>query len=137
MILPEEEVKERMESPMNLLNRLKSITSPHSSKSPTHPGLPPKSDDIIPDINEKIAFGSVKSKAMGIMADAMNELKHRIPEVHKPESLARIAAEMGKVVGSMEEKDNADKRVGQIIIYAPTIMQEREFEFIDVQGIEA
>ncbi len=136
MILPDEEVIERMESPLNLLNRLKSITNPHSNKTPTHPALPPKSSDIIPDIDEKIGFGSVKSKAMGIMSEAMNELKTRLPEVQKPESLARIASEMGKVVSGMQEKADSDRRVGQIIIYAPRILTEREFEAIDVQGVE-
>jgi hypothetical protein len=133
MILPESEVKERIESPMNLLNRLKTLTNPHK---PTHPSLPPSSSDIIPNLDEKIGFGSVKAKAMSIMTTAMDELKNRLPEVQRPEKLAAIAAEMGKVVNNMQDRGDADRRVGQIIIFAPSLVSEREFEVIDARSME-
>lgn len=138
MILPEDEIRERIESPLNLLNRLKRAISPHHSHqhSHQHPAIPPTSAEIIPDLNEKIAYGSVKSKAMSIMTKAMEELDNRIPEVQRPEKLAAIAAEMGKVVNGMQDKADNDRRVGQIIIYAPRIIAEQDFEYVDVQAIE-
>jgi len=136
MILNEDEIKERMESPLNLLNRLKRATSPHKQTGLIHPSIPPTSNEVIPDLEEKIAFGSVKSKAMNIMSAAMNELQNRLPEIATPEKLARIAAEMGKVVNGMQEKADNDKRVGHIIIYSPRKATEEEFDVIDVQGVE-
>lgn len=135
MILDEVEIKARMESPLNLLNRLRKITNPHNSKG-LSPCIPPTSDEVIPDLNEKIAYGSVKSKAMAIMTTAMDELKNRLPEVQRPEKLAAIAAEMGKVVNGMQEKADGDKRVGHIIIYSPRMVQESEFETLDIQAAE-
>lgn len=137
MILPETELKERLESPMNLLNRLKTAINPHrgSANSTTHPALPPKAEDIIPDIDQKIGVGSVKNKAINIMTKAMTTLETRIEEVVKPEHLARIASEMGKVVSGLEQKEQGPN-VGQIIIYAPQVMSERDFDTIDVSGTE-
>ena len=129
MLLPENELRERLESPSNLLNRLKSITNPHASNIPS---LPPKSGDIIDDLEDKISIGSIKSKASSIMAAAMDELKTRLPEVHKPERLASIAAEMGKVINNIEAKPQAENRTAQIIIYAPQIVSEDTFNVVDL-----
>lgn len=129
MILSEIEVRERLESPMNLLNRLKSI----SSQRTTIPSLPPSSSEIINNLQEKIAFGSIKSKAAGIMSSAMDELKARLPEVQKPERLAQIAAEMSKVInGSQVKNEDNSTKIGQVIIYAPQILPEEAFEIIRV-----
>jgi hypothetical protein len=51
MIITEEEVKERLDSPANLLNRLRSETN--SRKKVTHPSIPPSSSEIIEDLEEK------------------------------------------------------------------------------------
>lgn len=135
MILTEEEVTERIESPANLLNRLKARLNPHEKKI-QHPAFPvPRADDIIPNIDEKISLGSTKSKAMAIMNEAMDELRVRLPEVQRPEKLAAIAAEMNKVITAQNQINN-DNRVGQIIVYSPRILAEENFEYVDVKGIE-
>ncbi len=127
MILEQSEVIARLESPLNLLNRLKSLTNKHSKE--THPSLPPSASEVIEDLEEKLAFGSIKSKAASIMISAMDELKARLPEVQKPEKLAQIAAEMSKVVNS-ETKNTTKTDNTQFIIYAPQQINEANYEVI-------
>lgn len=135
MILPEEEVIERLESPTNLMNRLRSAFNPH--KKSNIPSIPsPTAKDIIPDLDEKISIGTTKFKAMSIMNSAMDELKNRLPEIQKPEKLAAIAYEMGKIVVSQNQQAINDNRIGQIIVYSPRIVSEENFEVVDMKGIE-
>lgn len=114
---------------MNLLNRLRSAGDSAGSKAQS-PCMPPKSSQIIPDIDEKIDIGNVRNKAAGIMSAALNELKARIPEVQKPEKLAQIAAEMNKVLITRDDKD--EKKTSHIVIYAPQILREEHFETLVV-----
>jgi hypothetical protein len=132
MLLTDNEVNGRIESPLNLMNRLRLAS--HSSKSDTqrHPSLPPSSNEIIEDLEDKIKYGSIRSKAKNIMISAMDELATRLPEVQKPERLAAIAAEMGKVISSTQIKVDESSRNAQIIIYAPQIQTEEHFETIIV-----
>jgi hypothetical protein len=119
MILSDEELKERLESPLNLLNRLRNATT----LKPSIPCLPPSSKDLGLDnkIDESVAVGKLRETAAGIMALSMEHLKDKIPEIQKAETLARIAGEMNKVVQSRQDDE---KKVAQIIVYAPTVMQE-------------
>lgn len=135
MILSDDEIKERIESPLNLLNRLKSTLNrtiaPHTPVSiPSLP--PPSSSEIIDDLEEKISKSTVRSKAVGILTAAMDELKVRIPEVQKPEKLAQIAAEMAKVVSHQDNRNQGDKALSQIIVYAPQVQNIDNYEIIDV-----
>lgn len=132
MLLDDAEVTERMESPLNLLNRLKSITT-HKHK-PEIPSLPPSSDKIIEDLEDKLAYGSLKTKAAGIMIDAMNELKSRIPEVSRPEKLAAIAENMNRIVNAKNENNDRDKQnAPQFVVYAPSFNSENYYETIHVK----
>lgn len=128
MLLDDNEIAERMQSPMNLLNRLRSISKPKQSDIQS---LPPSASEVIQDLEDKLAYGSIKSKAAGIMIAAMDELKKRIPEVSKPDQLARIAEHMSKVV-STETKNprDPDENKPQYIIYAPQFNQENSYEII-------
>lgn len=127
MILSDEEVQERVESPLNLLNRLRSRSQNHES-----PCLPPKSTDIIPNIDEKLnsSVANVRQKAAAILSSTLDELRQRIPDVQKPEKLAQIAAEMNKVLITRDEK--SENKTSQIIVYAPQIREENNFETIVV-----
>jgi len=130
MILNEIEVTERMSSPMNLLNRLKSATNKQHSQN-TILSLPPSSSEIIDDLEDKLKFGSIKSKAAGIMIAAMDELKVKLPEVHKPEQLAKIAESMGKIVNAeIENNKNDNSNRPQFHIYAPQFHNEEHYETI-------
>lgn len=135
MILDELEISKRMESPLNLINRLRKSLVNNSDSRNSIPCLPViSSEQIIDDLTEKINNGSVKSKATGIMISAMDELKIRLPEVSKPERLAQIAAEMSKVVASQtkDKNNNNDSNKPQIIIYAPQMVSENNFEVMVV-----
>lgn len=130
MILNETEVTERMSSPMNLLNRLKSITNPHKPQS-NIPSLPPTASEVIDDLEDKLAYGSIRSKAAGIMIAAMDELKVKIADVQKPEQLARIAESMSKVVNAKNENTEKDRlNTPQFILYAPQFHREDHYETI-------
>jgi hypothetical protein len=132
MLLEESEIRERIDSPLNLLNRLRSATRSQS------PCLPPSSDEIIGDLQEKIAFGSVKAKATKIMSEALDELTLRLPEVTKPKELASIAETMNKVVSAHNagNNGNGDIKIGQVIIYAPQVQSEDKYDVIDVSKVE-
>ena len=138
MLLSDEEIQERMESPLNLLNRLrtslnKATILPSSNHAPVEiPVLPPKSADIIPNLDDKVRDAGTRSKASGILNAAMDELHKRIPEVQKPEKLAQIAAEMAKVINQHDSKPRDDNEQAKIVIYAPQIQTIDRYEVIDV-----
>lgn len=131
MILNDDEIQERIESPLNLLNRLKSSLNKSISKVPSLP-LPPKSDEIIDNLEDKIANSTTRSKAVGILNSAMDELKARLPEIQKPERLAAIAADMAKVISHQDTKNTGDKSLGQIIVYAPSVLSIENYEVVEV-----
>ena len=135
MLLAETDALERMESPLNLLNRLKSATSPKNIHS-LIPSIPTDVSDIVDNLEKKIQAGALKSKASNIMSAAMDELLVKLPEVSKPENLARIASEMNKIVNAEQAKSGDDNRVGQIMIYAPQLVSESHFDIIDAKEIE-
>lgn len=123
MLLTDDDIQERIESPLNLLNRLRNASRAHS------PSLPiPKSGDLIPDLDERLG-PDTKKQAAKIMGMALKELEMRIPDVQKPEKLAAIAESMNKVVMAREDKDK-DKNAPQVIVYAPQVIQESHFETI-------
>jgi len=128
MLLTDNEIRERMDSPLNLLNRLRTAVD----RTSVSPCLPPTSSDIIEDLEEKVAFGSIKSKANSIISSALDELKTRLPEVHKPEKLAQIAAEMSKVINGTKVNIEDNRKIAQVVIYAPQLLTEEAFEVIEV-----
>jgi len=138
MILPDEVIEERMESPLNLLNRLREVTTPRPAAETKIPCLPPKSEDIIPDLDEKLVIGGLKNKAVGIMNDAMNELSMRIHDVQKPSQLAQITEQMAKVIKHVTPDERRDDgiKAPQIIIYSPAVRQLSEYKVIDISAAE-
>jgi len=128
MILSDDEIKERIESPLNLLNRLRTAIRP-----PNIPSLPPKAEDIVADLDDKLKNTSARNKANSIMLAAMGELENRIPEIHKPETLAKIAYDMSRVVSSHDDaRRNHGTINSQIIVYAPQVQKIEDFDIIDV-----
>lgn len=134
MILTEQEVKDRMESPINLLNRLRDITNNHTNGSKSSiVSIPPTADKLITDIDDKLANGSLKSKAAVIMSEAMHELRSRLPEVQRPEKLAAIAAEMNKIVTAKNESDDDKHEKATFHVFAPQFVSENHYETIHVR----
>lgn len=126
MLLSDEEIQERLESPINLMNRLRALSAPSPVVS-----LPPTAADIIPNLDEKL--NDTRAKAVGILNATMDELRKRLPEVQRPEKLAAIAKEMSQVVAHQDSKNQGSVQAGQIIVYAPQIVPIEQFEIIDVQ----
>lgn len=127
MLLTDEELQERLESPMNLLNRLKNVTSPSASRSSGIPTMPPvTSEDIKLDIPGKLAATNLRDTAARVMGKALQELEIQLPSVQKPEKLAHIAAEMNKVLNATN--DNNKNPPAQIVVYAPQVIQENHFQ---------
>jgi len=145
MILNDEEIQQRIESPINLLNRLRKTSTPRSgaigpftpSSSPAVPvhipTLPPKAEDIVDSLEDKLANATARTKATSILVKAMSELEHRLPEVQKPETLARIATDMSKVISNQDAARNQNAQMSQIIVYAPQIQPMENYEVIDIQ----
>jgi len=131
MILSDDEIQERIESPLNLLNRLRSTVQRHTN--PAIPSLPPTADKLIEDLDDKLKEKSVRSKANSILLKTMTELETRIPDVQKPETLSRIAYDMGRVIATQDvSKGNGSTNVGQIVVYAPQVVNLDSFDIIDV-----
>jgi hypothetical protein len=132
MLLNEEELTTRMESPLNLLNRLKSLTNPH--KKNIIPALPPTADELISDLDNKLGNKSAEKQAKAVMTAALTELEKRLPEVTKPEKLSAIAHDMSKIVSNTKAKESeGGVKIGQIVVYAPQVMREEDFNVIDIQ----
>lgn len=127
MILSDEEIQERLESPINLMNRLRELNKGNSAVV----SLPPKSEDIIPNIDEKL--NDSRTKAHSILNATMDELRRRLPEVQKAEKLATIAKEMSMVIAQQDNRNQGSIQAGQIIVYAPTMVPIENFEVIDVE----
>lgn len=152
MLLTEEEVNLRLESPLNLLNRLKrsrSVDLPFSktsnSANPRNIGGDisiqlgtklPSAEELIDNIEDRLRLGRIQGKALEVMGDSIEQLKYRLPEVSKPEKLATIAADMNKIlIGIADSKKNNtvnDNRV-QIMIYRPDTRSEAEYEVIEAR----
>lgn len=126
MILNDQEVQERLESPLNLLNRLRNLPGSRKTESPCLPS----SSDLIRDVDDKIKQGTIKSKAAGILADALDEIKLNIPNM-RPEKLTTVAREMNQILVSRGDQDR-DKST-QIIVYAPQVVNENIFETVHVK----
>lgn len=137
MILEESEVLQRLESPLNLLNRLKRETTSNRNHN-IIPSLPPSASDVIEDLEEKLKANSIKQKAGSILLATLSQLESRIPEIDKAESLSRVAESMNKIVSSENEKaaNGKGNKIGQIIIYAPEMMREDQFNVIDISHRE-
>lgn len=131
MILEETEAIERFESPLNLLNRLKSQLSKSSQRS-NIVSIPPSSKDIIADLDEKLKFSGLKTKAAGIMSDCLDELKTRVSEI-RPERLATVAAEMNKIVTAEADKNKDLQSQPQFVVYSPTFITEDHFDTVYVK----
>lgn len=128
MILTDEQVQERIESPSNLLNRLRRTTATLKLQIPSLPA--PKAADLVDDLEDKIRHGTIRQKAADIMHDALEELKISVKSV-KPEKLAQIVREMNTVVTSRENEDK--EKTTQVIVYAPQIRSEQDFDTVVVR----
>lgn len=115
-----------MESPLNLLNRLKLATK----RTDIIPTIPPKSGEIIPALDEKLSLGGLKTKAATVMMSALRQLEEALPNIERPEKLADIAADMSKVLNASNNHGNVNNV--QVVVYQPRTREEQDYEAIVV-----
>lgn len=132
-VLSDEDVIKRVESPMNLINRLRSTTKKENLIVSIP--VPPKANDIISNLDEKVTLGSSKTRALSVMNRVLGRLDDETTIANiKVERLPAIVAQMATAIKGLEpEKDKEDNRV-QFVIYSPTIMKESDYgDFIEVK----
>lgn len=130
MLLSETELKARIESPLNLLNRLRLETS-SKSKSVSIPCIPPTAEELINDLDKKLDTSTARSKATELMSACLDELKVRLPEIAKPKELAEVAERMSKIVNAPAVRLEDNRKQAQIIIYSPRIVDDAQYEVVD------
>lgn len=143
MILDKNEVDARLESPDNLLNRLRRLTGqsqivslPSDSEVKNSPAssplIPPPIDELVDNVKDKLATAECYAGAKEVLKDAINGLKLRVFEVDDPVKLSRIATDMGKIVNGFDE--NKKEKTGRVvpIIYRPVMLTENNFQSIHV-----
>jgi len=146
MILETEEINERLSSPLNLLNRLRKLTSvenkivslpPSEQNSQSrsdvrHPSFPPSVDELVDNIEDKLATQKCYSGAKEVLASSISRLKERLEEVDSPVQLSRIATDMGRIVNGFDESKKSTPSVSIPIIYRPVMLTEQSFQVIQV-----
>lgn len=130
MLLDEKEAIERFESPLNLLNRLKS----NLSKKTAIVSIPPRSSEIVENLEEKLKAAGLKTKAAVIMGECLDQLRNKVAEVDKPSQLAQVAETMNKIItAENKNKKDDDTNKPQFVVYSPTFINEDHFETIYVK----
>ena len=137
MILDDTEVVTRLNSPLNLLNRLKNASSKNdamltfgvekNTDKTSIVTLPPSVDELVDSLEDKLSESSLVSKASNVISAALDELLPRLGEVSKPRDLAQIAANVKRVIGDRRGQSEGNKNV---IIYKPVIVNESHFEVV-------
>lgn len=130
MILEESELMERMESPLNLLNRLKSSLAGSADKKNIIPSIP-SSSELVDNIEDKLKIGSLKSRAAAIMSTSLDLIQEKLIDV-KPERLVNIVDSMNKVITAETDKNRGLEKP-QIVVYCPQFVEEANFETVYVK----
>lgn len=134
MILNEEDAIERLESPLNLLNRLRSI----SEAKPRHPALPlapPSISELIQDVDDKIITSKISASATDVLSDSLSMLKERLPEIQKAKDLAVVAFNMNKILIGISDAQRVKEETKpsvNFIFYKPRLRAEDDYEIINV-----
>ena len=92
MLLSDGEILSRASSPNNLINRLKKELAFKPAVVVSIP--PPKAEDIVEDLDTKIADANLTIKARAVLDLALDELRANIGNV-KADKLSTIAKDMG------------------------------------------
>jgi len=137
MILDANEIDARVSSPLNLMNRLRSITTVPSipvevqyDKSPTEIVSIPGVDELVESVDDKINKASALSGAKALMAETISRLRQRLIEVDSPVQLSRIATDMHKIVNA--EVENHKPNLAPIVIWKPEMHNENHYETVVV-----
>lgn len=102
-------------------------------------GLTSKGEAINPELiglvrtkkNEKLE--NAHELALDALTASLTSLTTRLPEVDKPEKLAKIASDMSKVMNNISPKDNVDESLRpKVVFFAPNMKVENHYETLDV-----
>lgn len=156
MLLTDDEIQDRLESPLNLMNRLKEISGkkekvsylPEKEKKPVKeddddfnnqslapvsdslPFQPPSIEELIDNFENRIRAGQIVNSALEVMQTTVDQLRVRVLDDDvKPEKLSRIAGDMSKVIDSFRgEKKGSNP--GSIIVWKPIMVNENRYESV-------
>lgn len=134
MLLTEDEVNTRLESPLNLVNQ---IVRHQSDKAELMDNIVPRTpsiEELVDNVEDKIRLVSAHGKAIKALDQSVTAINERIHEVEKAKDLSRIARDMSGIVSSIDEmRNNRSSRNGNnLIIFQPIIMKEDHYETIHV-----
>lgn len=152
MILQNDEVLNRLSSPDNLMNRLAVLREPdlavftgpvkiQESVTPELVDNPavfsdansPSVDDLIENVETKLKRSLAKEGALDVLVNTVTQLNQRLPEVNKPEALAKIAKEMQSVISGLSEGEGSKSKSGnqtQVVIWKPVTVQNIDYETV-------
>lgn len=135
MILNDNEIETRLESPLNLINKLNSLRP----KKSLDIFIPPSEDkrfkepDEFPAVvidEDKIKMGLIKTQATDILHESLTELRGRLGEVSKVKDLSLIAKDMKTILS--EDGDSRYKNQNNIVIYKPVVNDISKYETLVV-----
>ena len=162
MLLNDNELNARLESTDNLINRMRSVrqvsqvseTEPeqkeissflsllNGSHRPSSravidiPALPPSSENLIENLEDKIKTAQVNHNALAVLDDSLILLRDKLVDVQHAKDLSRIATDMEKILNGSrinERENNRTTGTGGVIIYKPIIVNESHYESVTVQ----
>ncbi len=143
MLLSTEDVNARLSSPDNLINKLKSVGHGRSSgalvnmpaRNDAKPavilGLPPRVDELMGDIDEKLVAGLARNKAAELLTKTLQRIEHHIDEDTIPANKLPHLATVMNVIANVTEQGNGSRNQ-QVIIFRPMIVQENHYDTIQV-----
>jgi hypothetical protein len=125
--MSDEQVELRINSPLNLLNRLRAL-SPSVS-----PCLPPRAEDIVPNLNEKLSKKNLEHSAGEILGECLTELRNRVAEI-RPAQIANVARQMSGIISDLNDRNGNSVNNGiQVVVYAPKTLDESDFDVVTVE----
>ena len=142
MILNDNEINTRLKSPQNLINKINNVSRvkatgmelfiPHISETPNDSELSlAVNDDPLDEVidEQKIKLGLVKSRALEVLHDSLNQLQVRLPEVSKVRDYSSIARDMKAI---LTDENEGKKIAAQVVIYKPVINDISKYETLVV-----
>lgn len=153
MILSDNEVTTRLESPLNLINRLARLNAvkstgmeifvPPSQRDEIPAVLSDQSvqdilnaikddnlEEVMPDNASKIKLGIVKAKALDVLHDSLLQLGQRLPEITKVKDYSTIAKDMKSILA---DDESTTKHQSQVVIYKPIINDISKYDTLVVR----
>lgn len=141
MILDAEDTNVRLESPLNLINRMKFLGTQKEKSleifgikedklENESPLMPPSADKLILDLESKLKLGTAHDKAVDVLHDSVVMLHANLHNVDKIDKLSRIATDMGKVIANIDEIRQGRKTNAPVIIFKPITVTENHYESV-------